>query len=225
MLRLNLSHESQWLDLGHGVEILVAPMTTALMMAARKEAQGQITLPEKAVSNGSELPDAAFDTDEVALAMAKAVARIAIQDWKGVGDDNGFSVPVSPEGIDALLDIWPIFEAFQTKYVARAMILDAEKNVSPPLPTGSSAGAATTAKLRRHVPGLPAKPECATHLPGLAGLGPGAATGRPAAGVRIGRDRLGHGRGAPIGRGAGYPATRNRRTAAAHRGGDGAQDQ
>ena len=141
MLRLNLTNEAQWLDLGHGVEILVAPMTTALMMAARKEAQGQITLPDAPDADASDL-----DTDGIALAMAKAVARIAIQDWKGVGDDNGFSIPVSPEGIDALLDIWPIFEAFQTKYVARAMILDAEKNVSPPLPTGSSAGAATIAK-------------------------------------------------------------------------------
>jgi hypothetical protein len=141
MLRLNLTHEAQWLDLGHGVEILVAPMTTALMMAARKEAQGQITLPEEPDDDATNL-----DTDGIALAMAKAVARIAIQDWKGVGDDNGFSLPVSPDGIDALLDIWPIFEAFQTKYVARAMILDAEKNASPPLPTGSSAGAATTAK-------------------------------------------------------------------------------
>ena len=141
MLRLNLSHEAQWLELGHGVEILVAPMTTALMMAARKEAQGQITLLEEPDDDATNL-----DIDGIALAMAKAVARIAIQDWKGVGDDNGFSVPVSPEGIDALLDIWPIFEAFQTKYVARAMILDAEKNASPPLPTGSSVGAATTAK-------------------------------------------------------------------------------
>jgi hypothetical protein len=141
MLRLNLSHEARWLDLGHGVEILVAPMTTALMMAARKEAQGQIKLPDKSDDGAINL-----DTDGIALAMAKAVARIAIQDWKGVGDDNGFSVPVSPEGIDALLDIWPIFEAFQTKYVARAMILDAEKNASPPLPTGSSAGAQSTAK-------------------------------------------------------------------------------
>jgi len=144
MLRLNLSHEVRWLDLGHGVEILVAPMTTALMMAARKEAQGQITLPEEPDDDATNL-----DTDGIALAMAKAVARIAITDWKGVGDDNGFSVPVSPDGIDALLDIWPIFEAFQTKYVARAMILDAEKNASPPLPTGSSAGAATTAKPAR----------------------------------------------------------------------------
>jgi len=144
MLRLNLSHEAQWLDLGHGVEILVAPMTTALMMAARKEAQGQITLPDE-----SDADDTGIDTEGIALAMAKAVARIAIRDWKGVGDDNGFFVPVSPEGIDAILDIWPIFEAFQTKYVARAMILDAEKNASPPLPTGSSAGAATTVKPAR----------------------------------------------------------------------------
>lgn len=141
MLRLNLSHEAHWLDLGHGVEILVAPMTTALMMAARKEAQGQITIPDGPDADASDL-----DTDGIALAMAKAVARIAIQDWKGVGDDNGFSIPVSPEGIYALLDIWPIFEAFQTRYVARAMILDAEKNASPLLPIGSSAGAATTAK-------------------------------------------------------------------------------
>jgi len=141
MLRLNLSHEAQWLDLGHGVEILVAPMTTSLMMAARKEAQGQITLPEE-----SDADDTGIDTDGIALAMAKAVARIAIQDWKGVGDDNGFSVPVSPEGIDALLDIWPIFEVFQTRYVARAMILDAEKNASPLSPNGSSAGAVTIAK-------------------------------------------------------------------------------
>jgi hypothetical protein len=144
MLRLNLTHEAQWLDLGHGVEILVTPMTTALMMAARKEAQGQITLPD-----GTDTDDNDFDTDGIALAMAKAVARVAIQDWKGVGDDNGFSISVSPEGIDALLDIWPIFEAFQTKYVAGALILDAEKNASPPLPIGNSAGAATIAKPAR----------------------------------------------------------------------------
>jgi hypothetical protein len=73
--------------------------------------------------------------------MAKAVARRAVLDWEGVGDDAGNLVPVSPEGIDALLEIWPVFEAFQTQYVAKGLILDAEKNVSAPLPTGPSAGA------------------------------------------------------------------------------------
>jgi hypothetical protein len=123
---------------------MAAPMTTALMMAARKEAQGLI--PDPAGANPS---DAAPDTDGIALALAKAVARVSIRDWKGVGDANGFPVPVSAEGVDALLDIWPIFEAFQTRYVARAMILEAEKNASPPLPSGNSAGAATTAKPAR----------------------------------------------------------------------------
>jgi hypothetical protein len=90
------------------------------------------------------LPD---DTsqEELALAMAKAVARRAVLDWEGVGDDQGNPVPVSPEGIDALLDIWPVFEAFQTSYVARGLILDAEKNASAPLPNGPSAGASDIA--------------------------------------------------------------------------------
>jgi len=141
MLRLNLKTGPEWINLGHGVRLCVAPLTTAIMMAARKHAQGQIALPEGA---DPELAD--IDTDSIGLAMAKAVARIVVTDWEGVGDAEGNPVPVSPEGIDALLDIWPIFEAFQTKYVARAMILDAEKNASPLLPNGSSAGAVTIAK-------------------------------------------------------------------------------
>ncbi len=32
-----------------------------------------------------------------------------------------------PTGIDALLDLWPVFEAFQTAYVAKGLLLDAEK--------------------------------------------------------------------------------------------------
>lgn len=51
-----------------------------------------------------------------------------------------------PEGIDALLEIWPVFEAFQTMYVAKGLILDAEKNVSAPSPTGPSAVATDTAR-------------------------------------------------------------------------------
>jgi hypothetical protein len=141
MLRLNLTTGPDWIDLGHGVRLCVAPLTTAIMMAARKHAQGQIALPEGA---DPELAD--IDTDSIGLAMAKAVARIVVTDWEGVGDADGEPVPISPEGIDALLDVWPIFEAFQTRYVARAMILDAEKNASPLSPNGSLAGAVITAK-------------------------------------------------------------------------------
>jgi len=132
MIRLNLTATPEWLDLAPGLRLLVGPLTTALMVSARADPVVE-AMPEGA------------GTEELALAMAKAVARRAVLDWKGVGDANGNPVPVSPEGIDALLDIWPVFEAFQTTYVARGLILDAEKNASAPLPNGPSAGASDTA--------------------------------------------------------------------------------
>jgi len=84
--------------------------------------------------------------DQTALTFAKALARNAALDWEGVGDADGNVIPVSPEAIDALLDVWPLFETFQTDYVAKGLVLDQEKNVSPPLPTGSSAAAGITVR-------------------------------------------------------------------------------
>jgi hypothetical protein len=136
MIRLNLTATPQWLELAPGFRLLVGPLTTALMVSARADPAIE-TLPEGA------------SQEALALAMAKAVARRAVLDWEGVGDDAGNVVPVSPEGIDALLEIWPVFEAFQTQYVAKGLILDAEKNVSAPLPSGLSAGATDTARLAK----------------------------------------------------------------------------
>ena len=133
MIRLNLSNRPEWLDLLPGLRVLVAPLTTALMVSARAD---------PAIDGLSETSS----QEDMALAMAKAVARRAVLDWEGVGDAAGNAVPVSFEGIDALLEIWPVFEAFQTQYVAKGLILDAEKNVSAPLPNGPSAGATATAR-------------------------------------------------------------------------------
>jgi hypothetical protein len=128
MIRLNLTATPQWLTLAPGLRLLVGPLTTALMVSARADIAIE-SLPETAT------------TEELALAMAKAVARRAILEWEGVGDENGSVAAVTPEGIDALLEIWPVFEAFQTGYVAKGLILDAEKNGSAPSPSGPSAGA------------------------------------------------------------------------------------
>jgi hypothetical protein len=136
MIRLNLTAAPAWLTLAPGLRLQVAPLTTALMVSARADPAIEA------------LPDTATQ-EELALAMAKAVARRAVLDWEGVGDDAGNIVPVTPEGIDALLEIWPVFEAFQTQYVAKGLILDAEKNVSAPLPTGPSAGATGIARPAR----------------------------------------------------------------------------
>jgi hypothetical protein len=91
------------------------------------------------------LPEEA-SREEQALVMAKAVARRVVTGWEGVGDADGNPVPVTPEGIDAALDICPVFEAFQTRCLAPHLMLDAEKNVFAPSPTGTSEGATATAK-------------------------------------------------------------------------------
>ena len=136
MIRLNLTAAPAWLTLAPGLRLHVAPLTTALMVSARADPTIEA------------LPDTATQ-EELALAMAKAVARRAVLDWEGVGDDAGNIVPVTPEGIDALLEIWPVFEAFQAQYVARGLMLDQEKNASAPSPTGPSAGATATARPAR----------------------------------------------------------------------------
>ncbi len=136
MLRLNLAREPYWLDLGLGVRVRVEPLTTALMVAARSD---------PAVRG---LPEGTSD-DEIAVIFGKVLADRAILDWKGVGDADGNPTPVTPEGIAALLDIWPIFERFQMGYVAKGLELEQEKNASAPLPSGSTAGVKATAPRAR----------------------------------------------------------------------------
>jgi len=136
MLKLDLTNKPVWLDLGCGVRVQIKPLTTALVIAARAD--------PAVVSLSADDRE-----DEISRVFAKALARIAIIDWAGVGDADGNAIPVSPEGIDALLEIPPMFEAFQVKYVGKGLVLEQEKNASAPSPTGSSAGAKTTAKPAR----------------------------------------------------------------------------
>lgn len=133
MIRLDLSAGPKWLDLGAGLRLQVLPVTTAIMVAARNDPAVE-ALPEGA------------SKEEQALVMAKAVARRVVTGWEGVGDASGKPVPVTPEGIDALLDIWPVFEAFQTRCLAPHLMLDKEKNASALSQTGTSAGAKPIAK-------------------------------------------------------------------------------
>jgi len=127
MIELNLSNGPKWLDLIAGLRLQLRPLTTSLMVAARADPAIQ------------DLASGASD-DERAVAFAKALARLAILDWEGVGDADGVPLPPSKAAIDALLDLWPVFEAFQTQYVAKGLLIDAEKNGFAPLPSGPSAG-------------------------------------------------------------------------------------
>ena len=136
MIRLNLSTGPRWITLLPGLRIHIAPITTAVMASARSDIAA------------SDLPEG-LPKEELAVVMAKAVARRVISDWEGVGDEEGVPVSVTPEGIDALLNVWPVFEAFQQQCLAPHLVLDSEKNVSAPSPNGTSEGATDTAKPAR----------------------------------------------------------------------------
>ena len=133
MIRIQLSPEPQWFELGYGVRLQLLPLTTALMVATRSDPAVQDL-------------NAEANNDNRAATFDAALARRAIVNWEGVGDADGAVIAVTPEGIDALLSLWPIFEAFNLLYVSRGMLLDAEKNGSAPSPTGTSAGATATAR-------------------------------------------------------------------------------
>ena len=104
MLTLDLKNTPHWHDLAPGVRVQLHPLTTALMVATRADPEVEA------------VPDEATDETR-AMAFAKALARRAVLAWEGIGNANGVPIDPSPEAIDALLDIWPIFESFQLTYV------------------------------------------------------------------------------------------------------------
>ena len=136
MLTLDLTNAPHWHDLAAGVRVQLRPLTTALMVATRADPEVEA------------VPEEASD-EERAMTFAKALARRAVLDWEGIGGADGTPIDPSPDAIDALLDIWPIFEAFQLTYVSKGLLLEQEKNASAPSPSGNSAGAQDTARVAR----------------------------------------------------------------------------
>ena len=133
MLTLDLTNSPRWHDLAPGVRVQLHALTTALMVSTRSDPAVE-AVPEEA------------SNEERAVAFAKALARRAVLAWEGIGDADGNPIDPSADAIDALLDIWPIFEAFQLTYVSKGLLLEQEKNVSALSPTGPSAGATDIVK-------------------------------------------------------------------------------
>lgn len=133
MIRLNPHREPKWFDLLPGLRVKVAPVTSAMMLAARKDAEVRA-----AVEAG--------DDTETEVAVGKALARVTVLEWDGVGDEAGDPVPVTTENIGHLLDVWPVWLAWASQVLTIFVQMEAEKNVLAPLPSGSSAGAQDTAE-------------------------------------------------------------------------------
>ncbi|MDD3370768.1 MAG: hypothetical protein PHE27_02960 [Alphaproteobacteria bacterium] len=114
MIKLNLKREDYWLDVGYGVRLKVRPATTALVMASRVAA----------LKDSGETEDAGMRS----AALVKRLAELAVLEWEGVGDSENNLAAITPEGISALMDLWPIADAFERLYLAPTLILEQEKN-------------------------------------------------------------------------------------------------
>lgn len=127
LVHLDLSREDRWTTLIAGFEILHGPVTSALMAEAG----------HAAVAEGIEAR-----TVEITRFLARAVIR----DWRGVVDDaTGEALPVTPEAVDAVMDIWPVFRAFNDKVIDARIRIDREKKSSPTSLNTTSGSAPDTA--------------------------------------------------------------------------------
>jgi len=149
MLRLNLKNKPVWLDCGGGVRLELRPATSSIMADARRDPAVRKLIPAGADEESLGAMDEALQ-DELGVAVAKAVMRRCTISWEGVGDEDGNAIAKPfPEGIDALVDLPPIFDVLQGKFLGPAMLLVTEKNGSAPAPNGTSAAARNTARPAR----------------------------------------------------------------------------
>ena len=109
-LKRTLAREEVWLELAGEVRVRVRPISSALMLSARQAGFAP-----------SESEESLYQRMLVALATA------AITEWEGVTLDGALA-PLTPENLEALFSLWPLFRAFEDQYYAPALRLDAEKN-------------------------------------------------------------------------------------------------
>lgn len=146
MLRLRIGQGPEWIDLlGGRIRIEVAPMTSAVMLAVRSDLAAAGLAPIRAEDAPEPGAAPASSADEWHVALVKAIAVRTIRDWTGVGDAEDQPIPVTPEGISALMDLHRVFAEFDAKVVAPYLMVQAEKKGSSPLPSGTSEGATDTA--------------------------------------------------------------------------------
>ena len=133
MIRLNLTKEKQKLDLGYGVTVTCEPLTSAIFAAARNDD----TIPKLEVDRAN--------TELVTNELVKAIARRTIVEWDGIGDADGNVIDPDALAINAMLDIWQLYDSFNTQFVGPFLLLREEGNASAPSPIGTSEAVLDTA--------------------------------------------------------------------------------
>lgn len=113
MLRLDLPTEAFWVDCPHGVRLLCRPLTTALNHAVGARAARRLNAIREATPDDPRVTDPDIERGTLLAEVTVAMAEILVQAWEGVGNADGTeAMPVSPEGLRALMSIPEIAGAF-----------------------------------------------------------------------------------------------------------------
>lgn len=163
MIRLKISKEPYWLELGYGVKVKVKPCTSAVFYEAKAYMNSRLTEFAKIYQTNK----VAGITNETMVDIENPVKREALADkflliglgiagileWEGVMEaDEDKAAPLTESKIDELFsNFWAVAENFRHQYCGLQEILAAEKNASTPALNGTSAmGEATATVAEKH---------------------------------------------------------------------------
>ena len=154
-MRLNLSPKTeryvliQGQDEEAGIAIMARPALSEVLEEAKADAAmlGFVDdLRAMEASDDQDITPALLKAKgKFGLLFTKAIARLVIEGWDGVEDPDGSVAPVTPDRVDAFLDIPVIYDAFTAQYLSRWLTVQTEKKGSAPSPNGTSAAARSTA--------------------------------------------------------------------------------
>lgn len=148
MLRLKIQKEPYWLKLGYGVKVKVKPCTSAVFYEAKAYMNSKLAELAKTYQANKEAGianDIEIENPVKREALADKFLLIGlgiagIIEWDGVMEaDEDKLAPLTESKIDELFsNFWAVAENFRHQYCGLQEILDAEKNVSTPEPSGTS---------------------------------------------------------------------------------------
>ncbi len=147
MLKLSLSTNPHWIDLGMQVRVKVRPCNSAIFYQAKAFMQHHLQqigedyrIQKDSGADISHLPNVEDETVREALAaqyLTLGLALVGIIEWEGVLDnsDNNKNedviAPVNENNITQLFEnYWVIAETFRQQYTGMRELLESEKNES-----------------------------------------------------------------------------------------------
>ena len=168
MLKLKFKNEPYWLELGMGVRVKVKPCTSSVFYEAKAFMNSKVSEYANRIKDAREngikddtLPDLEDQTKREAFADQQLILGLALAgiiEWDGILEaDTDEKAPLTPTKIEELFtNFWSIAETFRQQYCGIQEILEAEKNVSTPAPSGTLVtGEATVEDVKKTKPTVP----------------------------------------------------------------------